>query len=770
MPGLSKATSRDRAVKPSHRAVIDAGLDAVIGLNPSGAIECMNAAAERMFGYGDDELVGDGVDQLFVCSDSNGAATTIRARLAQPQPVAINDHRIEARRKDGSCFPALLSVSELRTNGHRLFTAVVRDLTRSRAEDEEQLLHLNESLEHRVQERTALLTLLQNIAFAASLADSLEEAVAYALMRICRHFKWTFGCAFSAVGDSHGLTLLECSYGERPAGFEELRRELVRQSTPADRGLLSRVVSEGKPLWIDWSTEDPSRPAETEAGDVVAAFPLVVDCRVVSVLVFLLPRPFDLDSRSLDAMAAIGAQLGSLFERKQSESHLRSSEERFHAVFQNAAIGIALVEMGYGGRLLRTNRALNRMLGYGAYELNQSSLVKLCHPDDLEKSFQLHHELLEGSRKSYQLEARLRARDERIVWGRLLVSLIRNQSGRPVTTVLLVEDITDRKQAQEDLRRISLSIEHAREGIAHVNRDGCYTAANRAYAEIMGVRPEDLIGSSWESTLGDGERERARVARETMQLCGKAEFEGRSGFAQAARDYHAVLYRSADDPSASYYCFLEDVTERKRLEKEITDAVVDRQRRIGQELQEGLIQQLTGIRMMARHLRQRLEQRQAPELALAEDFVRLIADAQAQAKVIIKGLRPVEVDAEGLMAALQELAMATEQRFAIRCAFEAEHDVLIENNDTATQLFYIAQEAITSAVKREPAVGIVIRLVRKQGKLVMSISDDGPAIPGRLPDASGVNARIMHYRASMIGASLRISSADGGGTSVTCTL
>jgi PAS domain S-box-containing protein len=633
---------------------------------------------------------------------------------------------------------------------------------------------VNQELERRVQDRTALLKLLQNIAFTANLADRLEEAVAYALMRICRHFNWPFGCAYLSAPDTGALAAIDAFYYEEPRRFEELRRDVMRQSLPRGRGVAGQVAAAGKPVCGSLSDlDDPglAQAAGKSGLQAAAGFPLLVENRVVAVLVFLVDRPLLLDSRSLDAMAAIGAQLGGLIERKQAEDQLRASEERFHAVFQNAAIGMALMEVGYGAKFLRTNRAFNRMLGYDAYALNHSSLVDICDPQDLEQAFSLYHELLEGARSCFQVETRMRAREGRTVWGRLMVSLIGGEHGSPAGTVLLVEDITDRKRAEEQLRRISLSLDHAREGIAHVGRDGRYLAANRAYAEILGVTAEELIGRSWENTLGATSLAKARAAWKEALSRGKADFSGTSRSASGqAQQYHAVLYRSADESLSGHYCFLEDVTERKRLEKEIVDVAVDRQRRIGQELQEGLIQQLTGIRMLARSLAQHVEKSKGPEAPLAGDFLRLLADAQAQAKAVIKGLRPVEVDANGLMASLQDLTVATAQRFGISCEFEAEGEVPVEDNNTATQLFYIAQEAITDAVKRNQEACLVIRLAVRHGKLALSVSDRSGGIPGRVPDYSGMSARIMQYRASIIGANLEICSADGGGAAVVCTL
>jgi PAS domain S-box-containing protein len=140
-------------------------------------------------------------------------------------------------------------------------------------------------------------------------------------------------------------------------------------------------------------------------------------------------------------------------ERRQAEEGFRESEARFRAVFENAAIGIALVDMR--GYPVESNPALQKMLGYSKTELAQMAFTELTHPDDVRASWDLFSELCEGKRDRYQLEKRYCRKDGQIVWGQLTESLVRNQNGEPQYAIAMVEDISGRKRAAEALRQLS---------------------------------------------------------------------------------------------------------------------------------------------------------------------------------------------------------------------------------------------------------------------------------------------------------------------------
>ena len=130
---------------------------------------------------------------------------------------------------------------------------------------------------------------------------------------------------------------------------------------------------------------------------------------------------------------------------------LRASEARFRAIYENAGIGIALADLE--GRLVDCNAAFEDMLGYSVDALRGRHFRDLTHPEDLAADAALARELVTGQRQSYQLEKRYLRADGGIVWANLTVSLIADQEGEPRYAVGLVEDVTERKQAQEALIR-----------------------------------------------------------------------------------------------------------------------------------------------------------------------------------------------------------------------------------------------------------------------------------------------------------------------------
>ena len=147
--------------------------------------------------------------------------------------------------------------------------------------------------------------------------------------------------------------------------------------------------------------------------------------------------------------------------RKRAEEELRKSERQFHALFDEAAVGMALVNAA--GHLFESNRTLQQMLGYSGEELRDLPFMQLTHPDDVELDWRLFTELISGQRDDYHIEKRYYGKDGRLVWGNLTVSLVRDERGEPLFGIGVVEDITERKRAEEALR-------HTQAALAHLSR------------------------------------------------------------------------------------------------------------------------------------------------------------------------------------------------------------------------------------------------------------------------------------------------------------
>jgi PAS domain S-box-containing protein len=137
--------------------------------------------------------------------------------------------------------------------------------------------------------------------------------------------------------------------------------------------------------------------------------------------------------------------------RRGAERRLRRSEEQFRGAYDAAAIGMALVAPD--GRWLMVNRSLCRIVGFAEAELLGMTFRDITHPDDLEADLQQVRALLAGEIPSYQMEKRYFHKDGHVVWVVLGVSLVREEGGEPLHFVVQVEDITPRKEAEDELRR-----------------------------------------------------------------------------------------------------------------------------------------------------------------------------------------------------------------------------------------------------------------------------------------------------------------------------
>ncbi|HXW12891.1 MAG TPA: PAS domain S-box protein [Terriglobia bacterium] len=138
-------------------------------------------------------------------------------------------------------------------------------------------------------------------------------------------------------------------------------------------------------------------------------------------------------------------------ERAKQQEMLRESEERFRATFENAGVGMALVDLQR--HPLKTNPALRQMLGYSEEELTGMAFTEFTHPDERELDWKLYGELLAGKREKYEIEKRYLKKGGGVVWGLLVVSLVKDQEGRPMYAIGMIEDISKRKWAEEERQR-----------------------------------------------------------------------------------------------------------------------------------------------------------------------------------------------------------------------------------------------------------------------------------------------------------------------------
>ena len=339
----------------------------------------------------------------------------------------------------------------------------------------------------------------------------------------------------------------------------------------------------------------------------------------------------------------------------------------------------------------------------------------------------------------------------------------------------LRKEIQERKQVQEDLRlseeMFSKSFQSSPNAICitslktkrfiNVN-DTFLNLTGYTIDEFMGKTPVELkLFTSREDglILGDTLEKEEHPRNKEIELLTKTG-EVRIGLLSAER----IELRGEQ-------CILstiEDVTEWRRLEKEVMNIADGVRQKIGQDLHDDLCAHLIGIEVLSKVLDKKEKEKIIDDSMYAEKIRSLITEAVEKTRGLARGLCPVHLVANGLESALRELTTNTQKVFNVNCNFECDHPIFILDNALATHLFYIAQEATQNAIRHGNARNINIDLSSDNGKIALKIKDDGCGIPQNVSTA-GMGLRIMSYRAKMIHASLDIKQALEGGTLVLCT-
>ncbi|MDI1311068.1 PAS domain S-box protein [Prosthecobacter sp.] len=215
---------------------------------------------------------------------------------------------------------------------------------------------------------------------------------------------------------------------------------------------------------------------------------------------------------------------------------------------------------------------------------------------------------------------------------------------------------------------------------------------------------------------------------------------------------------------------IRDLTSRKALEDKILHISEEEQLRIGQDIHDDLCQQLAAIGCLAKVAQNKLTKAGSAEAQNLAEIVQLISKAGTRARETSRGLMPVVIDSGGLMAALGELAAGTARAFEVACEFRYDNPVQVSDNKLSVQLFRIAQEAVSNAVKHGQANRVDVHLARQSGNIVLTVRDNGIGIPDSPAKGTGMGLLTMSHRAQMMGGTLKIEPRQGGGTQVTCSV
>jgi len=356
----------------------------------------------------------------------------------------------------------------------------------------------------------------------------------------------------------------------------------------------------------------------------------------------------------------------------------------------------------------------------------------------------------------------------------VFVELFRINRALAATNLSLENEIAGRKQAELAHDRLAAIVESSSDAILGKTMKGIITSWNRGAQRLFGYTAEEVVGRSVSMLIPPDRSDELELVLESFQREEVVEPFETVRMRKDGRPVYVSLTLSPIKDEAGQItgvsAIMKDISERKRLEAEILQVSEYEQRRIAQDLHDGLGQQLGGISFLSAVLKKNLAECASPETEAAAKISNLLTDAMAQTRNLARGLHPVTVETNGLMSALEDMAGRVTDLFKVTCRFECPEPVLIESNVVATHLYRIAQEAVTNAIKHGQAQKINIALSLLPDQIMLTVSDDGVGFKEAERNRKGLGLRIMNHRASVINGNLTVRKRAGSGTDVICTV
>jgi PAS domain S-box-containing protein len=750
-------------------AIVESSADAVFSKDIDGTIRTWNRGTERLFGYTQDEAVGQSVE-ILIPADRASEFATIMTRLKLGEN--IEQLETERIRKDGQRVSVSLTISPVRdANGEVVSASVIsRDNTERKraevalresekrlAEDLAGMARIQEVSRRLVQagDTTSLLLEIVDAAIATTAADMgniqlLEHGSGALKIVASRGFERPFLDFFNAVraGQAACGTALKC--GERVV-IEDVTTSPVFAGSPDLEALLSAGVRAVQ-----------TTPLVGRSGRLVGM--LSTHSRAPR-------RPTDRDLHLLDLLAR---QAADWIERTEAEEALRRSEERFRLLADAAPV---LIWMSGTDKLCTWfNKPWLDFVGRPMEQELGNGWAENIHADDSERCLQTYNAAFDA-RQPFSMEYRLKRHDGKFRWLLDNGVPLYGPDGGFAGYIGSCIDITERREAEESVaatyRQLKLAMSAARMAAWTWDPQKDIASNTENFPEIYGL---SSVAGIEEGMAMVHPEDRSRH-RETVAHAVEHVTPYHSLFRIIRPDNGAVVWlderavpvMDRDGRFIALSGVVVDVTERKLLEREIVEAASLEQRRIGQDLHDSVAQELTALSLLARDLAETLRSDPAKAPPLVERLEQGLQRSQRELRVVLRGLLPVAVDSEGLMAALADLAGRTQQEGKVHCEFDCPEPVAVADNLTATHLYLVAQEAVHNAVKH--AQPRVIRItLRTDEDLNLSVEDDGVGMPSQPAEHEGLGLRIMRNRAAIIGVRLTIEPAKPTGTVVRCVL
>lgn len=425
------------------------------------------------------------------------------------------------------------------------------------------------------------------------------------------------------------------------------------------------------------------------------------------------------------------------------------------------------------------NNACEQIFGYSSEEMLNEPLSKI-YPFVAE---QRYHQDIEKLKAGEEVRGQWKSitKNGDIIWIDVYAIPLVGDDGKPEAIIASAHDIGELKKIEQKLEenkaRAQTILETTVDGIITTDSEGRILDFNQSASCMFGYSEEEVKGQNVNMLIPEPQNTSDNYVKRYSETEEKRAIGYRREMVGQRKDGSTFpLELSVSEieweGDRLFTGVINDISERRRLEREILRISEEERRNLGQDLHDGLGQMLTGIYLISKNLAKKLESNGIQGANEVQEIADLIKEADEYAKALAHGLVHVDFKKEGFDTSLEQLAQQVEKLFDVQCTINNEQDINIHNNMQGMHLYRIVQESISNAVKHGQARNIAIDLKKENGSLLLSVKDDGIGFTEsqKKKKKKGMGINIMRYRASILSGRIEIFETEDQQTKVVCTI
>ncbi len=478
-------------------------------------------------------------------------------------------------------------------------------------------------------------------------------------------------------------------------------------------------------------------------------------------------------------------------ERKVMEEELRRSEDQFRTVFEEAPIGIALLDAN--GRYVRTNQALNEMLRYPPGKLDGMSLADIVHPADLEEDRQKLREMVEGRCTRYHLEKRYIRSDGTMAWGNLNGTAVLADNGDFLYCLRIVEDITQKKETEQQIHMLAHTVTSMNECVIITDAAYRILTVNKAFTRTFGFEQEEVRSQNVGVLVGRASR-RARI-KDLIEGTLRGGWTGelsvlRKGGAMFPILLSTSVVRDEHGNPIALVGIARDITEQKRLHHMLAEterrrsedlrrfaisvqkAQEEERQRIARDLHDDICQRLSGMKLNMEVLEDEIHGSDRKTSRVLRGFRKQLEHTISEVRRLSSNLRPTVLDDFGLTIAMNLLVREFEKTHGVNVQLESKH-LSARHLDPQVEiaLYRIAQESLANIAQHARATSVTIQLQCRDRLAELVVKDNGQGfneaeVSNAKEVGHGMGLISMRERAELLGGKCLVTSTQHDGTTV----